>query len=76
MIEKIIHLILNLFLETQNCYYPFEVGFKLNFSANNALMSVAEYIQIQLDDGKYPAGIFVDLKIPLSPLSITYYLRN
>ena len=39
-------------------------------------MSVAEYIQTQLDYGKYPAGIFVDLKIPLSPLSITYYLRN
>ena len=62
IIEKLIHLRLNLFLETRNCYYPFQFGFRLNFSTNNALMSIAENIQTQLDDGKYSAGVFVDLK--------------
>ena len=76
IIEKLIHLRLNLFLETRNCYYPFQFGFRLNFSTNNALMSIAENIQTQLDDGKYSAGVFFDLKKPLTPLTITYYLRN
>ena len=54
---------LNLFLETRSCYYyPFQFGFRLNFSTHNALMSIVENIQTQLDDGKYSAGVFVDLK--------------
>ena len=60
IIEKLIHLRLNLFLETRNCYYPFQFGFRLNFSTNNALMSFVKNIQTQLDSGKYSADIFVD----------------
>ena len=37
IIEKLIHLTLNLFLETCNCYYSFQFGFRLNFSTNNSL---------------------------------------
>ena len=62
IIEKLIYLRFNLFLETRNCYYAFQFGFRLNFSTNNALMSIVENIQTQLYDGKYSAGIFVDLK--------------
>ena len=62
IIEKLIHLRLNLFLETHNCYYPFQFGFRLNFSTSNALMSIIENIQTQLDYGKYSVGVFVDLK--------------
>ena len=76
IIEKLIHLRLNLFLETRNCYYPFQIGFRLNFSTNNALMSIGENIQTQLGDGKYSVGVFVDLKKSLTPLIITHYLRN
>ena len=62
IIEKLIHLRLNTFLETRNCYYPFQFGFRLNFSINNVLVSVVENIQTQLGGGKYSAGVFVDLK--------------
>ena len=62
IIEKSIHLRLNLFLETRSCNYPFQFGFRLNFSTSNALMSIVGNIQSQLDDGKYSAGVFVDLK--------------
>ena len=74
IIEKLIRLRLNLLI--RSCYYLFQFGFRLNFSTNNALMSIAENIQTQLDDGKYSAGVFFDLKKPLTPLTITYYLRN
>ena len=62
IIEKLIHLRLSLSIETRNCYYPFQFGFRSNFSTDNALMSIVQNIQTQLDDGKYSAGVFVDLR--------------
>ena len=62
IIEKLMHKRLHSFLETQNCFYPAQFGFRLNVSTNNALMSITENIQTQLDEGKYCAGVFVDLK--------------
>ena len=50
------------FLETENWFYPAQFSFQLNVSTNNALMSITENIQTQLDEGKYCAGVFVDLK--------------
>ena len=51
IIEKLMHKRLNSFF-----------GFRLNVSTNNALMSITENIQTQLDKGKYCAGVFFDLK--------------
>ena len=51
--EKVIHCRLNLFLEQNNCLYPFQFGFQLNYSTNNALMTIVESIQKQLDVGNY-----------------------
>ena len=62
IIEKSINLRFNFFLETRNCYYPFQFCFTLNFSSSNTVMSIVENIETQLDDGKYSAGVFVDLK--------------
>ena len=33
--EKVIHCRLNLFLEQNNCLYPFQFGFRPNYSTNN-----------------------------------------
>ena len=60
--EKVIHCRLNLFLEQNNCLYPFQFGFRLNYSTNNALMAIEESIQKQLDAGNCTAGVFFDLK--------------
>ena len=38
------------FLETKNCFFPTQFGFRLNLSTNNALMSMTENIQTQLDE--------------------------
>ena len=48
IIEKLMHQRLNFFLEQHNCYYPFQFGFRLNYSANSVVMSVVENIQTQL----------------------------
>ena len=49
------------FLEQQNCFYNAQFGFP-RLSINNALMSITENIQSQLDLKKFWAGVFVDLK--------------
>ena len=60
--EKLMHQRLKFFLEQYNCYYSFQFGFRLNYSTNNALMSIVENIQTQLDNGEFAAGVSVDLR--------------
>ena len=60
--EKVIHSSLNLFLEQHNHIYPYQFAFSTDYSTNNALMTIVERIQKQLDAGKYTAGVFADLK--------------
>ena len=64
------------FLETQNCFYPAQFGFQLNLSTNNALMSIIENIQTQLDEGKYCPGVFVDLKKAFDAVDHNMLLRK
>ena len=64
------------FLETQNCFYPAQFGFRLNVSTNNALMSITENIQTQLDEGKYCAGVFVDFKKAFDTVDHNILLRK
>ena len=58
------HKRLNKFLEQETCFYSLQFVFCLNCSTNNALMSIMKNIQTQLDDNKYVARVFVDLKKP------------
>ena len=57
-----LHKCLYSFLETQNCFYPAQLGFQLSVSTNNTLMSIIENTQTQLDEGKYCVGVSVNLK--------------
>ena len=70
------HKRLHTFLETQNCFYPAQFGFQLSMSTNNALMSITENIQTQLDKGKYCAGVFVDLKKVFDTVDHNVLLRK
>ena len=62
IIEKIMHQRLNKFLEENNCFYNLQFGLHLNLSTNNALLSIIENIQTDLDNGDFAAGVFIDLK--------------
>ena len=64
------------FLETQNCFYPAQFGFRLNVSTNNALMSITKNIQTQLDEGKFCAGVFVDLQKAFDTVDHNLLLRK
>ena len=60
--EKLTHKRLNVFLEKKQIYCNFQLGFRSNFSTNNALLSIVEIIQSHLDKNGFCAGVFVDLK--------------
>ena len=60
--EKVTHCRLNLFLEQNSCVYPFQFGFRQNYSASNALVAIVESMQKQLHTRSYTAGLFFDLK--------------
>ena len=47
---------------TTKLLYNAQFGFYLNLSTNNALMSITENIQSQLDQNKFCAGVFFYLK--------------
>ena len=46
--EKVIHSRLNLFLEQNNHLYPYQFDFQIDYSTNNALMTIVERIQSSL----------------------------
>ena len=64
------------FLEQQNCFYNTQFGFRLSLSTNNALMSITENIQSQLDQNKFCAGVFVDLKKAFDTVDHEILLKN
>ena len=61
MFEKVIHSRL-IFLEQNNHLYPYQFGFRIDYSTNDALMTIVERIQKQLDAGNYTVRVFIDLK--------------
>ena len=62
LITKLMHKQLYSFLEQQNYFYDAQFGFHLSLWTNNALMSITENNQSKLDQKKFWAGVFVDLK--------------
>ena len=68
-IEKLMYKRLNFFLEQCNSCYPFQFGFRLNYSTNSALMSIVENIQTQLDNDEFATGVFIDLRKALDTVN-------
>ena len=62
LIEKLIHVTLNIFLELNNCFYENQFGFRNYHSTNHALITTTEKIRHALDNDHYMCGIFVDFQ--------------
>ena len=76
LIEKLMHKRVYSFLEQQNFFYNAQFGFRLSLSTNNALMSITENIQSQLDQNKFCTGVFVDLKKAFDTVDHEILLKN
>ena len=50
------------FLETFNCIYSLQFGFRKKHSTNHTLINITENIRNALDSGQFACGIFVDLQ--------------
>ena len=62
LIEKLVHVRLDIFLETNNCFYENKFGFRKCHSTN-ALITITEKIRHTLDIHKhyYICGVFLDI---------------
>ena len=60
--EKIMYSRVMKFLETCNCIYSLQFGFRQQHSTNHALINKTENIRSALDSGQFACGIFVDLQ--------------
>ena len=48
-------------LETHNCIYELQFGFRSKHSTNHAILSITQKIKA-IDNGSIPIGIFVDFQ--------------
>ncbi len=62
IMEKLIFNRLYEFLETFNCLYNLQFGFRSKHSTTHALINITENIRSALDSKKIVCGIFVDLQ--------------
>ena len=62
IIEKLIHERLSKFLDTYNCIFDNQFGFRKKHSTNHALISITENIRNALDNNKISCGVFIDLQ--------------
>ena len=60
--EKLIYTRLYKFLDTHNCIYNLQFGFREKHSTNHALFSITEKIREGLDNNNFACGIFIDLQ--------------
>ena len=74
IIEKSINKRLNHFLEQHKVFYALLFGFRLDTSTKNALKSIAENIQTHSDKNEVTARVFIDLRRPITLLTMTIYL--
>ena len=60
--EKLIYSRLSGFLNLHNCIYELQFGFRAKHSCNHVLISLTEKMREALDEGKFAAGICIDLQ--------------
>ena len=53
LIEKLINVKLNIFVETNNCFYENQFGFRKHHSTKHELITITEKIRHALDNNHY-----------------------
>ena len=62
LLEKLIHVRLNMFLEKSNCFYENQFGFRKCHSTNHALITKTEKIRHILHNNHHMCGVFLDFQ--------------
>ena len=56
------HIRLTNFLRKNKVLFPYQFGFRNNYSTNHALTSLTEMIRNAFDKGNFASGVFIDLQ--------------
>ena len=62
IMEKLMAVRLNNYLDLHNIIYPNQFGFRSGYSTTHSLITITENIKKTLDSNKYGCGVFIDLK--------------
>ena len=62
IMEKLMAVRLNTYLELHEIIYPNQFGFRSGYSTTHSLITITENIKITPDRNKYGCGVFIDLK--------------
>ena len=62
IMEKIVAVRLNNFLELHSVIFPNRFGFRAGCSTTHALVSITQAINKTIDNQKFGCGVFIDLK--------------
>ena len=75
--EKLMYTRLKSYLEKKNhIFYSSQYGFREKHSTHHALLDIVNKIQTNMDKNLFSCGIFIDLKKPLTPLTIRFCYIN
>ena len=63
------HIRLTNFLRKNKVLFSYQLGFRNNYSTNNALINLTEMIRNALDNGNFACGVFIDLQKAFDTIS-------
>ena len=64
------------FLESNNCIYDLQFGFRQKYSTNHALLSMTQEIRDTIDKGNLAIGVFVDFQKSFDTVNRKILLRK
>ena len=62
VLEKVIYIQLETYLNQNNLIYPLQSGFRQGYSTDTCLIYLTDYIKCQMDNGCYTGVVLLDLQ--------------
>ena len=62
ILERVVHIQLEIYLKENDLFYKFQSGFRTSFSTDTCLTYLTDYIRHDMDNGLYTGMVMIDLQ--------------